>query len=83
MALKSYLHTPENSQLMVRIYNDFTYHAPKEDQAERYILFREQAHELAKKFVTHCPSSRELSNALTKIDEAVMHANAAIARHES
>ena len=32
--------------------------------------------------VDECPDSRELSVALTKLEEAVMWANAAIARNE-
>ena len=38
--------------------------------------------QLAHLLVTNCPESRELSCALTKLEEAVMWANAAIARNE-
>lgn len=62
--------------------NRFTYHAPIGDQPERYRIVREKALEFAQLIVTHCPSSPERSTALTRLDEAVMHANAAIARHE-
>ena len=60
----------------------FTYHAPKQDQVPRYEMFRSEARDLAHTFVTNAPSSRELSLALTKLEEAVMWANAAIARNE-
>ena len=60
----------------------FTYHEPKDGQAERYVRVRDTAGSLAHLFVTNCPRSRELSVALTKLEEAVMWANAAIARNE-
>jgi hypothetical protein len=63
--------------------NRFTYHPPKdEEQVARYQLIREHGHALATLVGNHCPASRERSLAWTKIEEAVMHANAAIARHE-
>jgi len=62
--------------------NRFTYHAPKGNQAERYEKIRAAGLDLSKFLVSLCPTSRELSSALTKVDEAVMHANAAIARNE-
>ena len=60
----------------------FTYHSPKPDQPERYVAMRDQAKALAVKFAECCPPSRELSRALTHLEDAVMCANAAIARHE-
>ncbi len=60
----------------------FTYHAPKGDQATRYGLLRAEAENLAVMVLKHCPDSRERSLALTKLEEAVMWANAAIARRE-
>lgn len=65
-----------------RLANTFTYHAPKEDQPERYIAIREKAKELATVMMECCPRSRELSHALTLLEDAVMNANAAIARNE-
>lgn len=61
----------------------FTYHAPKEGQPERYTQIRAKAKELAELVVELAPSSRERSLALTKIEEGVMWANAAIARETS
>jgi hypothetical protein len=54
----------------------------KPDQVERYQEVREKARGLAEFFVTVCPSSRELSLALTYLEDAVMWANNAIARNE-
>lgn len=62
--------------------NRYTYHAPKESQPERYERIRYKAKMLAAYINEYCPDSREKSLAFTKIDEAVMWANAAIARNE-
>ena len=61
--------------------NNFKYHAPKEGQNEKYETLRSQAKELAYRFEEFCPKSRELSLAITKLEESVMWANAAIARN--
>jgi hypothetical protein len=60
----------------------FTYHAPKADQPQRYEALRALARAFATGVVAMCPPSREQSNALTKIEEGVMWANAGIARNE-
>jgi len=60
----------------------FTYHAPKAGQVPRYEDIRATAKELAVTIDDYCPDSLEKSLALTKLDEAVMWANAAIARNE-
>ncbi len=60
----------------------FTYHAPKDDQPARYVELRANAKELAELMTAMCPPSRELSLALTNLEQAVMWANAAIARNE-
>jgi len=62
--------------------NNFVYHAPKEDQPKRYELIRNTIKNAAKIISENCPSSRELSIAINKLDEAVMWANASIARNE-
>ena len=64
------------------IENNFTYHTPKGDQQMRYQSIREIAKGLAMFIDDHCPDSREKSLAMTKLEEAVMWANAAIARNE-
>ena len=60
----------------------FTYHKPFGNQPERYESIRGLALEFADILLNKCPDSRELSLAITKIEEAVFWANAAIARHE-
>jgi len=62
--------------------NNFTYHAPKGTQAERYELIRADAKKLAERIAISSPISREQSIAFTNLEQAVMWANAAIARNE-
>ena len=69
------------SNLNEQVEKNFKYHAPKEGQPEKYVLLRDTAKALALLFVNNCPESRELALALTKLEEAVMWANAAIARN--
>ena len=68
--------------LIKRINNDFVYHAPYGDQLERYAALREAGRLLAIKIVESTPISREQSLALTNLEQAIMFANAAIARNE-
>jgi hypothetical protein len=60
----------------------FSYHPPKGSQVERYEYLRSWAKWLAYKIDLMCPDSREKSLALTNLEQAVMWANAAIARNE-
>lgn len=60
----------------------FTYHPPKGSQQSRYEAIRDEAKCLAETMVRNAPESRELSLALTNLEQAVMWANAAIARNE-
>ena len=60
----------------------FTYHSPKTGQSNKYETIRQETKELAILFDAFCPESREKSLAITKLEEAVMWANAAIARRE-
>lgn len=60
----------------------FTYHAPKDNQPQKYLEIRETAKTYAELLVALCPESRELSLALTKLEESVFWANASIARNE-
>lgn len=60
----------------------FTYHSPKGDQPRRYEEIRAKALELARMIQSHSPESREKSLAYTNLEQAVMWANAAIARRE-
>lgn len=65
-----------------RLENDFTYHAPFGDQVQRYADLREDFKRLAYYINAKCPPSRELSVALTHLEESCFYANAAIARNE-
>ena len=67
---------------MKKLDNVYTYHTPKGDQSERYESIRAKARELAELIEACCPDSREKSLAHTKLEEAVMWANASIARNE-
>ena len=58
----------------------FTYHKPMDGQPEIYKLIRDQVHDVAMMLQAICPQSRELSLAITKLEESVMWANAAVAR---
>jgi len=66
----------------MNIENNFTYHTPKSDQIEKYQDIRTKGKEFAKLINEFCPASREKSLAETKLEEAVMWANASIARNE-
>ncbi len=69
-----------NPQLIEQIENAFTYHPPTGNQPETYHNIRGQAKSLAQTLVNECPAGRELSLALTNLEQAVMWGNAAIAR---
>lgn len=64
------------------IKNRFTYHPPSAEQKEKYEELRAQALYLANRINQLCPDSRELSLAITNLEQAIMWANAAIARNE-
>jgi hypothetical protein len=71
-----------NEDIKKRIEHNFTYHAPKPGQPERYQAIREKAKELALLIAESTPQSREQSLALTKLEECSFWANASIARNE-
>ena len=62
--------------------NNFTYHSPVGSQTDRYKLIRDRAKSYAGLLSSQCPPSRELSLAMTKLEEVVFWSNAAIARNE-
>jgi len=72
----------QTSQMHCQIEKNFTYHKPNESQVERMVDLRMQAKNTAHWIAANCPPSRETSLALTKLEEAVMHANSAIVRNE-
>ena len=65
-----------------QIENNFKYHPPKGNQQDRYVVIRDEAKNLAISIDALCPDSREKALAMTKLEEAVMWANASIARNE-
>jgi hypothetical protein len=72
-------YTVDENELKIR----FTFHPPKDDQqTTKYESIRRYAGEFAKFISETCPGSREKSLAITKLEECVMWANAAIARRE-
>lgn len=61
--------------------NRFTYHRPTQEQAEEvFPAIRNAGLIFATMLSSLCPEGREKSLAITKIEEAVFWANAAIAR---
>lgn len=69
-------------QDLQQLQNSFTYHAPKDDQTERYAQIREVAKLLVKVILECAPHSRERSIAITQIELGVAMANKAIACNE-
>lgn len=65
-----------------QIERTFTYNPPKDDQAPRYVAIRATAKAFAEQLAQQVPESRELSLALTHLEQVVMFANAGIARNE-
>lgn len=72
----------ENDKRVLDIENRFTYHKPVAGQPERYEEIRDVSKKLAILLISECPESRELSLALTNLEQAVFWANASIARNE-
>lgn len=62
--------------------NRFTHHPPKDGQAERYEEIRNKILDTAIFIVDRTPCSPEQARSLNALDEAMMLANAAIARNE-
>lgn len=63
-----------------RIEHDFNYHTPSSDGILSMQILRKLERELAHKLVDFVPTGRELSIALTKLEEVMMWANAGVAR---
>lgn len=72
--------TVEDKAQSYEIENRFTYHAPQGNQPARYEQVRNEAKAFAMTLCRNCPTSRELTTALTYLDACVMFANASIAR---
>lgn len=66
-----------------RIDHDLTNHAPSGlEVVARFEAIRAEAKDLAHRLADVCPPSRELSLALTAVEQAVMYGVAAIARNQ-
>lgn len=59
----------------------FSYHPPKSDAVDYFDSIRALGGDFASFVNEHCPESRESALAITKIEEAIMWANASIARN--
>lgn len=62
--------------------NRFTYHKPKPESVPMFEQIRGRALDFAAQIEQLTPPSRERALALTKLEESVMWANAAIARNQ-
>jgi hypothetical protein len=60
--------------------NWFSYHSPTPEQLPKYQAIREAALNLATVIVDNSPASADQTAAIRKVGEAMMTANAAIAR---
>lgn len=67
--------------LIRRIINDFKYHPATPETGPMFEANRNLLLNTAHQLVLRCPESRELSLALTHLEEAMFWANASIARH--
>jgi len=67
--------------LDVDIKHRFAYHAPDDAKKEEHQLVRDDCGALGQLFQARLPDGREKSLALTKLEEAMFWANAAIARN--
>lgn len=87
MAKSTYAVYEIGDEQQKRFDKNFTYHSPSGDgprsQIERYGSIRAEGKALAEHICELTPLSREQSLALTKLEEVVMWANAAIARNEA
>lgn len=75
------MYTP-SERVSKQLKTTFTYCRPQGNQPQRYERIRDEAGKLAHLIACNTPESREQSIALTKLEEVVMFANAAIARNE-
>ncbi len=74
---------PISDDEAMKVANAFRYHAPIPGQEEKYEELRDSGSYLATRMLNLCPPSRERSLAMTKLEESIMWANAAIARNET
>lgn len=73
---------PVSEQDVQDLQKRFVHHPPKDGQTSRYAEIRDVLRLNAEYIMERTPKSREQSLALTKLEEAMFWANAAIARNE-
>lgn len=74
----------KKAELQVRITHNHAHHPPKNQvTVSAHELVREITADCASELLDICPVGRELSIALTKLEEVMFWANAAIARDEA
>jgi hypothetical protein len=66
---------------LVKIENNFSYHAPKDDQPEKFVKIRDTAKEFAYLLEELVPHSEEKTEALKNLQQVVFWANAGIVRY--
>ena len=70
--------------IKARVKHDFGYHAPKIAKVgELHGQIRTKCEELAQFLLTTVPTGREQANAITKLEEVMMWANAGLARNQN
>jgi hypothetical protein len=62
------------------IENRFTYHPPSAERAVKHVMIREHGKALAELLNENVPDGREKSLAIARVEEAIMWANAGLAR---
>ena len=64
------------------IKRNFEYHSPDETQTDKFQLIRLEMRVVARMLEQLCPESRELSLAMTNLEQCSFWANASIARED-
>ena len=65
-----------------QLHHWFTFHPPTPGQNAAYEELRDRGLALAEAINDHCPESSDTQEAIRRVREAVMFANAAIALHQ-
>jgi hypothetical protein len=72
--------TPQKEALAIRVEHDLGYRKPNDEQIGRIERLRELFTDASKEVIDLCPEGRELSQALSHLDEGMGRAIAAIVR---